>query len=337
MKYTLIEDGSRSSIVIFFPSTNELLPYNSSHPKWDKLFNLAKSGSLESMTENQVLNVINEVPQALSSVSAVSSRLSLTTRGATLDGSPIDPDLARGIKAVLGENDLSDDHADAIKRFLDKADSNPSMENSTKLYRWIASERLTLAPDGDFIGYKSVYSVPNDALNASFPETTTLPNGDHPIMCSDVLKDKGIEIFRSTVNGGGITDGVEFPGYVPNYLGAVVEMPRDKVDSNGYTECSVGLHVGTYSYASSFSGDHMLLVKVNPRDVVSVPEYDFHKLRACRYTVIGTGVSGQLDSSVYIDNDFVPPFADSTSSVTDEDKSDIVSRIIDRIKASRKS
>lgn len=339
MKYTLIEDGARSSLVILYPSSNEMIPYTMSHPKWDELYRSAKDGSLESMSEEETLKVVNtDAPVAVMSIASISDRIKISTRGSTLDGVPIDDSLARDIKAVLGEQEISDEHMNAIKNFLDKADSNPSMENSSKLYRWIASEKLTLAPDGDFIGYKSLTSVPEDQYDYTFPEVTTLPNGDHPVKCADVLRNKGVKVYRASRAGGGITDGVEFPGHVPNYLGAVVEMPRDKVDSNGYTECSVGLHVGTYGYASSFVGDMMALVKVNPRDVVSVPEYDYSKLRACRYTVVAVDVSGQLDSNLYIDEQFAPVIGEATdSSLSGSDKSGIVSRIITRIKQSIKS
>lgn len=114
-------------------------------------------------------------------------------------------------------------------------------------------------------------------------------------------------------------------------------MPRDRVDSNGRVECSVGLHVGTYEYASGYVGNMMLLVKVNPRDVVSVPDYDFSKLRSCRYTIIAADVPGVLDSKLYIDEEFAPvvsddDFAKPTGSVK---KSEVVRTILDRIKVAR--
>jgi hypothetical protein len=50
--------------------------------------------------------------------------------------------------------------------------------------------------------------------------------------------------------------------------------------------CSVGLHVGTYDYASNFTLN-VLEVHVNPRDVVSVPtDSNWAKVRCCRYVVI---------------------------------------------------
>jgi len=334
MKYVLLENGENPSLVISYEESKELITYSSSHPAWDNLLELAKSGKLGEMAEYDVLAIVNTSLRDIPMVTAVKDRVKITTRGATLDGTTIDSDLARGIKAVLGDTELPEDHMAAIERFLDRADSNPSMENSEKLYRWIASENLTITSDGHFIGYKSVSTVDKDMFERTFPGTTYRPNGDGPEDCSKILEDLDKPIYRSSVAGGGIVDGIEFPGYVPNYVGAVVEMPRDKVDNDGYTECSVGLHVGTYQYASTFTGDMMLLVKVDPADVVSVPEYDFHKLRACRYTVIASDVSGKLDSKVYIDEEFAPVYTPK-----EDDKpvntSSLVSRIIDRIKASR--
>lgn len=80
-----------------------------------------------------------------------------------------------------------------------------------------------------------------------------------------------------------------YTGKVPNDIGNIVEMPRWMVDSNRSRTCSQGLHVGAWNYVSSFSGDTILKVRVNPRDVVSVPDdYSDMKMRSARYEVIAT-------------------------------------------------
>jgi hypothetical protein len=74
-----------------------------------------------------------------------------------------------------------------------------------------------------------------------------------------------------------------------NSVGAVHEMPRQNVDDDFQNACSVGFHVGAYSYASTFNNDNRVIVavKVNPRDAVSVPyDHDATKLRVCRYEVV---------------------------------------------------
>lgn len=75
-----------------------------------------------------------------------------------------------------------------------------------------------------------------------------------------------------------------------NKVGAVMEMLRQDVDDNRENTCSVGFHVGRFEYADDFKGaeGHLMICKVNPKDVVSVPpDYDNSKLRTCRYEVIG--------------------------------------------------
>lgn len=75
-----------------------------------------------------------------------------------------------------------------------------------------------------------------------------------------------------------------------NTVGAVMEMPRQDVDDNRENTCSVGFHVGRFEYANEYAGTQgrLMICKVNPADVVSVPpDYDCSKLRTCRYEVIG--------------------------------------------------
>lgn len=73
-----------------------------------------------------------------------------------------------------------------------------------------------------------------------------------------------------------------------NSPGKVVEMPRYKVDDNKDKTCSTGLHFCSEGYLKHFGGKRTVIVKINPRDVVSIPtDYDNTKGRACRYEVIG--------------------------------------------------
>jgi hypothetical protein len=73
-----------------------------------------------------------------------------------------------------------------------------------------------------------------------------------------------------------------------NSVGKIVEMERNEVDDNKDNTCSSGLHFCSESYLKSFGGSRTVIVKINPRDVVSIPtEYDNAKGRACRYEVVG--------------------------------------------------
>jgi hypothetical protein len=78
-------------------------------------------------------------------------------------------------------------------------------------------------------------------------------------------------------------------GKIDNRVGVTVKMKRQDVDDDARRGCSHGLHAGTFGYALSYARNdgHFMLVKINPRDVVSVPFHDSdEKLRCCEYEVI---------------------------------------------------
>lgn len=76
---------------------------------------------------------------------------------------------------------------------------------------------------------------------------------------------------------------------IDNHPGSIVEMPRFRVDDNCNQGCGQGLHVGAIDYVRSYGryGDKVVICKVNPADVVSVPlDSEQQKLRCCRYEVV---------------------------------------------------
>lgn len=77
-------------------------------------------------------------------------------------------------------------------------------------------------------------------------------------------------------------------GTIDNSVGQVVEMLRNEVNDNANETCSAGLHFCSQSYLDNFYGDHTMILKINPRDVVSIPaDYNDSKGRCCRYEVVG--------------------------------------------------
>lgn len=73
-----------------------------------------------------------------------------------------------------------------------------------------------------------------------------------------------------------------------NNVGMTVSMPRSAVDDRSNVTCSHGLHICSFDYLQHYSGDRVIIVKVNPMDVVSIPsDYNDTKARVCKYEVIG--------------------------------------------------
>jgi len=80
-------------------------------------------------------------------------------------------------------------------------------------------------------------------------------------------------------------------GTFDNSVGQICEMARNEVDEDKDRTCSSGLHFCSLDYLPNFGGyggSRVMLVKINPCDVVSIPsDYNNAKGRACRYEVIG--------------------------------------------------
>lgn len=88
-----------------------------------------------------------------------------------------------------------------------------------------------------------------------------------------------------------------------NSVGAVCEVPRESVDDNPNNTCSHGLHVACHSYAKDF-GPKLVIVKVNPKDVVAVPtDYNGTKMRVSRFEVVALG-----EKEKHLDNEENPVY-----------------------------
>jgi len=203
-----------------------------------------------------------DIGQAIAtSFDAVSERVSYANGELFFDGDPIQGLLVDHIIRSL-EAGLQD--TSGLVAFLENLSANPNPESVSMLYDWLqANGEFTIDTDGMLIGYKGVSS-----------------DG------------------KSIHSGKAIVDGEVVTGRIPNYAGSVIEMPRSEVQFDPSIGCHTGLHVGTYEYARSFGQGELLEVRVNPRDVVSVPtDCSAQKLRCCRYTVVAP-ISDPYDTPV---------------------------------------
>lgn len=132
-------------------------------------------------------------------------------------------------------------------QFLENLMDNPSKRSVDQLYRFLEHKALPITEDGCFLAYKTVRNNYLDKYSGKFDNTP----------------------------------------------GTVLEMPRNSVDDNPGNHCSQGFHVGALEYAgpngwyNSGGFDKVVIVKVNPKDAVSVPtDHNCQKLRVCRYEVL---------------------------------------------------
>jgi hypothetical protein len=76
-------------------------------------------------------------------------------------------------------------------------------------------------------------------------------------------------------------------GTIDNSVGQKPSMPRNEVDDRRENTCSQGLHFCSYSYLAHFQGARVVVLKINPADVVSIPsDYNNAKGRCSTYEVI---------------------------------------------------
>ena len=206
-------------------------------------------------------------------------------------------DVVIGRVAVRNEKVYFDDDpmdgavTDAILRFLDEGEdvtplvkfmenvmANPQEHSREQFYRWLDHHQFPIDEDGCIIAYKGV-------------------TADH----------------KSIHSGGAYVNGEWVQGRIPNEKGSVITMARSSVAHDPNVACHTGLHAGTWEYASSF-GEVVLHVKINPRDVVSVPhDCTSQKVRVCRYEVM------DITEGKYSGSRYVPDEADEDEDDLDSD------------------
>lgn len=144
--------------------------------------------------------------------------------------------------------------AQVLIKFLDNLLDNPDPRAVRDFYDFLIVNNLAMTEDGYFLAYKIVA-----------PDFKDL-----------------------------------YTGTMDNSPGKVVSMPRSKVNPDPDETCSHGLHICSKDYLPNYGGfygsnngsNKILVVRVNPKDVVAFPkDYANAKARVCEYTVVGEFVA----------------------------------------------
>tara|TARA_R110002167_G_scaffold98020_3_gene258263 strand:- start:4933 stop:5940 length:1008 start_codon:yes stop_codon:yes gene_type:complete len=177
-------------------------------------------------------------------------------------GEALPKSLATKVKSII-EDGLPIGH---FEKFWENLKENPSSSSVDELVDFLSYKELPITEDGFLVAYKG---VKNDYYSSTGNTKT--------------------KVLQGKVDG---------MGRIFNGIGEVIEVLRRDVDDDRSNECSHGLHVGSLDYASGFA-TKMVLVKVNPADVVSVPkDYSFQKCRVSKYEVLSDFVVEIEDSVV---------------------------------------
>lgn len=200
--------------------------------------------------DESVIDLFDASTRVAERFERLSERVTVAHSRIYVDGDEIEDAFADQIVRFMDE-DL-DDWKPLVK-FLEKVYTNTEAHTRENLSRWLtATGGFTITEEGNIVGYKGLTAE-----------------------------------FGSIHRGPAIVDGKAVNGSVPNQPGSIIEMKRSEVQHDPRVGCSVGLHVGTWDYASSFGRGVVVEVEVNPRDVVSVPtDCNGQKMRVSRYTVV---------------------------------------------------
>jgi len=163
-------------------------------------------------------------------------------------------------------------NVDPLVNFMDNLMENPSKQSVDELYGFLEKNNLPITADGHFLAYKKV------AANGYDVHSGTVPN----LMAHEFSQEE----LDSMPMACGIDQAVTVS--ISDNKTTVVEMLRNQVDDNRNNHCSQGLHFCSQSYLGKFGGSRVMLLKINPRDVVSIPtDYNGAKGRCCRYEIVG--------------------------------------------------
>lgn len=208
-------------------------------------------------------------------------------------------------------------------RFWELCLQNPNPESRAGLFKFIKKQKLIITTYGYIVCYRRVVVVESfkdsglqDFVTSSLLKIRSQRGSTSryyvAISCDGlseyVLLDSKSKKFENATN-----DGYEIIGnikdlektlqekpqeiYTDNHtkkmcfkLGDVVSIPRSSCDEDPNRECSYGLHIGSKSFIGNNAsfGQKILVCLVNPRNVVSVPYADAHKMRVCEYKIIAS-------------------------------------------------
>lgn len=178
-------------------------------------------------------------------------QLSINSTGVTFRGQPMHSVDSNRVMAFLRDGLPYKPLANYMSRKM----ANPSARAINELYNFLEHKNMPITPEGKIIAYKGVQK---DFFSVHGNTATVVVQGQ-----------------------------ANEQGQILNAIGSTIEVERSSVDDDFRQGCSFGLHAGSLQYATGW-GPRVVLVEIDPADVVSVPEdCGCQKLRCCKYKVIG--------------------------------------------------
>ena len=167
---------------------------------------------------------------------------------------------------------------DHILKCFDLLDANPSQKVKQMLPAFLKHGGMPITAEGHILAYK-----------AARKDMYSIYAGDNTKL---------------------VTGRADEEGHIYYGIGEKIRVKRNYVEDNPERPCGPGLHSGSEEYALSWAQSNnglMLIVDVDPADVVSVPkDDDGQKMRSCAYGIVARHLGRLGDGGV---QDAANPYA----------------------------
>jgi hypothetical protein len=254
MSFPYIVQGSNITVVIgTTPHT-----VSKSHIAYNKLLNAIKAGEWETVQD------IIEPKQVV--LNFGQGNVSIEGDKIFWKGREMHNALTKRLVAMIQE----DFPVEPLIAFMENLMENPSKRAVNELYGFLEKNTLPITSDGCFLAYKKVRQDYLDCYTATVLNKPAAYMTDEDTAALEEAVGKNNEVTVA------VEDGV-----------TVVSMERNLVDDDQNRTCSTGLHFCSQDYLRSFGGERIVILKINPRDVVSIPnDYNDSKGRCARYEIV---------------------------------------------------
>jgi len=269
--YIITSDG-----IISFYLNQQMFTVNKTHPFYDKIHTALLSGNdAEVLKYTVIATLVEDV------ATKYSDNVSVKGGFVFYKNRPVSEKLSNRIISLI-EQKYAFSH---LINFIENLFQNPSKSSTEELYDFLDHQAIPITDDGCFLSYKA---VKNDYYSITAGK-------EIPIVGKYKEISKGNYVLY-------------------NGVGETLELERNAVNDDPFVHCRFGLHSGATQYVKSFGNitnltpnqendsNHVVIVKINPKDVVSVPtDEKCQKIRVCKYTVVSelTDLSNLLTRAVY--------------------------------------
>jgi hypothetical protein len=254
MSFPYIVQGSNITVVIgTTPHT-----VSKSHIAYNKLLSAIKAGEWETVQD------IIEPKQVV--LNFGQGNVSIQGDKIFWKGREMHNALTKRMVAMIQE----DFPVDPLVAFMENLMENPSKRAVNELYGFLEKNTLPITSDGCFLAYKKVRQDYLDCHSGTVLNKPAAYMTDEDTAALEEAAGKNSEVTVEVVDG--VT---------------VVSMERNLVDDDQNRTCSTGLHFCSKDYLNHFGGERIVILKINPRDVVSIPnDYNDSKGRCARYEIV---------------------------------------------------